>query len=216
MPSEIIVRRSIGVRIIFAVGLLYGAHLFGQAPSAKTSASEPKASKPEIFTAVTANLTSSSGEKLRIQVFRWSTDQDREKLLAALKEKGAEQLGPALQTLPESGYIWAADESLGYTVRYAYREVLHSGGERIILATDRPLGSWSGHPWTTKLESNSVTYPYSVMELVLNGSGRGEGKMSLNSKVVANESGKTIALENSESSPAVLKNVQGPTDHSKN
>ena len=30
---------------------------------------------------------------------------------------------------------------------YAYRQEPFSGGERMILVTDRPLGSWGGKPW---------------------------------------------------------------------
>ena len=200
------------------IGAILALSLFGalkaQAPAGKSPSSEPRPAKVEIFTATTAN-TSAPGTKLRIEVFRWSTDEDREKLISAFKEKGADQLETTLQALPESGYVWT-DESLGYSVHYALREPLHNGGERIILATDRPLGSWSGHPWTAKPESSSVTYPYSVIELLLNSSGRGDGKMSLNSKIVANEAGKTVMLENSESAPAVLKNAQRADAGSKN
>jgi len=209
MPSETSVRGGRGISVVLALSFLGGAKLLGQTPGA----SEQKASKPETFAASTANVTTGGGEKLRIQVFRWSTDEDREKLMVTLKEKGAEQLDTTLQALPESGYIWT-DESLGYSVHYAYRESLKNGGELVILATDRPLGSWSGHPWTAKSAGNPISYPYSVIELVLNSSGRGQGRMSLVSKVVASEAQKTIMLEGNESSPAVLINVQRTNDHS--
>ena len=214
MAWKTAIRKADAIWAISGILFLSGAHAIAQ-PAPKTGAPEPKEGRRERFSATTSNLGSSSGEKLRIDVFRWSSDGDREKLVSAFKEKGAEQLDPTLQALPESGYIWAGDESLGYSVHYAYRQELNNGGERIILATDRPLGSWSGHPWTAKTESNSVSYAFTVIELVLNGSGRGEVKTSLNSKVVLNEAYKTIALESSESSPAVLKNVQRADSASK-
>jgi hypothetical protein len=211
MPSETAFRRGTGFGVVIALSFLSGAKLLGQTPDVN----EQKASKPETFTASTANIATDGGEKLRIQVFRWSTDEDRGKLIAAFKEKGTEQLDTTLQALPESGYIWT-DESLGYSVHYAYREPLKNGGELVILATDRPLGSWSGHPWTAKSGGNPITYPYSVIELVLNSSGRGQGRMSLSSKIVANETQKTIMLEENESSAAVLISVQRTNDHSRN
>lgn len=201
-------------RPLLALSFMAGA-LIAQAPGSKSPSSEPKPAKSEHFNATAANITSAAGTKLRIEVFRWSTDEDREKLITALKETGADQLQTTLQALPESGYVWT-DESLGYAVHYAYREPLHNGGERIILATDRSLGSWSGHPWTAKPENGFAAYPYSVIELLLNSSGRGDGRMSINSKVVANEGRKTILLENSDAAPAALKNVERANARSKN
>ena len=203
------------LRIVLAFSLLAGAPLIAQTKAGKTPSSEPQPAKAETFSAITSNITLAAGTKLRIEVFRWSTDADREKLIAAFKETGADQLQTTLQALPESGYVWT-DESLGYSVHYAYQEPLHNGGERIILATDRSLGSWSGHPWTAKPENGSTAYPYSVIELLLNSSGRGDGRMSINSKVIAGEGGKTITLENSESAPAALKNVERANARSKN
>ncbi len=206
-------RRVDGMRLFLAFSLVTGAQLIAQA--GKNPSSEPSPARTETFSAIAANATSAAGTKLRIEIFRWSTEEDREKLISTFKEKGADQLEPTLQALPESGYVWT-DESLGYSVHYAHHERLNNGGERIILATGRPLGSWSGHPWTAKPEGSSVTYPYSVIELLLNSSGRGEGKMSLNWKVVADEAGKTIMLADSESAPAALKNVQRAGARSKN
>ena len=64
-------------------------------------------------------------------------------MIAAFKEKGDAQLNEAVQGNPSAGYIWT-DETLGYTLRYAFRQTLPNGGERIVLLTDRRLGSWSG------------------------------------------------------------------------
>jgi hypothetical protein len=207
MAWKIAFRKAVAFWATLAILFLGSAYALAQ-PAAKSEAPDSKSATRERFSATTANLGSGSGEKLRIDLFRWSSDEDREKLVSAFKEKGAEQLDTTLQALPESGYVWAGDESLGYSVHYAYRQRQQNGGERIIVATDRSLGSWSGHPWTARTGGNSGNYPFTVIELVLSSNGRGEAKMSLNSKVVLNEADKTIALESSESSPAVLKNVQ--------
>ena len=110
-----------------------------------------------------ANLTSGAGEKLRINMFRWSPDEERDRLLTAFQQNGGNPLLSILQAIPAAGYIWT-DESLGYAVRYAVRQPLASGGERVILVTDRLLGSWSANPWTAKGEGGSENYPFTLIE----------------------------------------------------
>jgi len=204
MKTVTLSRRAIfaGAAFLFHAG----AASAGQSSAGKPAAPEAAASKPVRYSATAANMAVGGGVALRIAVFRWSSDEDRSKLLSAMKEKGADQIGNELQALPESGYVWT-DESLGYSIHYAYRQALPNGGERIIVATDRPLGSWSGHPWAVKSEA-AGSYPFTVIELLLTSGGKGEGKMSLTSKVAADEANKTIALEHAEAAPALLKNVQ--------
>src|ERR1700704_4775319 len=59
----------------------------------------------EAYTATTANLSVGSGEGLRINVFRWSTDDERKKALSMLGEKGHKGLADALASSPSAGYI---------------------------------------------------------------------------------------------------------------
>jgi hypothetical protein len=159
--------------------------------------------KFENFSATTANMAVGNGETLRINVSSWTTEADREKALAAFREKGEQQLLEVLRGAPSAGYIWTS-ESLGYTLRYAHKMPLPNGGERIILATDRPLGSWSRTAW--KAAGGDAAQPaLTVVELRLNRQGRGEGKMSFGAKIAAEDEGKTIALENYDKAPVLLK-----------
>jgi hypothetical protein len=179
------------------------------APSAQPKAQPPAATntqpKFDTFTATTANLASGSGEAIKINVFKWATDEDRTKLLATLGEKGDKALGEAVASAPSVGYVWTS-ESLGYPVRYAAMMMLPNGGERVIVLTDRRLGTWSGAAW--KAGSDANDYPYTLIELRLSRSGTGEGKMSLAAKVGADQTAKTIALENYESAPVLLKSAK--------
>jgi hypothetical protein len=170
-----------------------------QAPAANT---QPKF---DTFTATTANLAAGSGEAIKINVFKWASEEDRTKLLATLGEKGDKGLGEAVSAAPSLGYVWTS-ESLGYPIRYAANLMLPTGGERIILLTDRRLGTWSGAPWKAAKDDND--YKYTLIELRLSKSGTGEGKMSLGGKVAADQAAKTIALENYESAPVLLKSVK--------
>jgi len=161
----------------------------------------------ETYTATAANLSVGSGEALRINVFRWSTDDERQKALSALGEKGDKGLPGALASVPSAGYLWTT-EPLGYTLRYAYKQALPAGGERVILLTDRRLGSWSRVPWKAAAAPDAGDEAFTLIELRLNRAGIGEGKMSLATKVAADHAAGTIALDNYDAAPILLKNVK--------
>jgi hypothetical protein len=177
-------------------------------PKAQTPAASTQP-KFDTFTATTTGLASGSGEALKINVFKWASDEDRGKLVATLGEKGDKALGEAVATAPSVGYVWTS-ESLGYPIRYAAMMMLPNGGERVIVLTDRRLGTWSGAPWKSANDGND--YPYTLIELRLSRSGSGDGKMSLAGKVGVDQTAKTIALENYESAPVLLKSAkrEGP------
>ena len=165
------------------------------------------AAKYETYTATTANLSVGSGEALRINVFRWSTDDERQKALSALGEKGDKGLPGALESAPSAGYLWTS-ETLGYALRYAYKQALPSSGERVILLTDRPLGSWSRTPWKAAATADAGDDSFTLIELRLNRAGIGEGKMSLATKVAPDKDAGTIALDHYDTAPILLKNVK--------
>ena len=158
------------------------------------------------YTATTAN-TSSPGEAVRFDLLRWSTDSERDQLLKAVADTGDGALPNLLQRGPMIGYIWTS-ESAGYSLRYAYRVPTADGGERIILATDRQLGSFEPQRW--KLLGNAVpkNYSFTVIELRVSRAGLGEGKASLTAKVIADKDAKTIALENYSAAPVIFQAVK--------
>jgi hypothetical protein len=161
----------------------------------------------ETYTATAANLSIGSGQALRINVFRWSTDDERQKALSALGEKGGKGLPGELASAPSAGYLWTG-EALGYTLRYAFKRVLPSGGERVILLTDRPLGSWSRAPWKATATTGAGDDSFTLIELRLNRAGIGEGKMSLATRVAPDEAAGTIALDHYDTAPVLLTNVK--------
>src|SRR5207302_65892 len=118
----------------------------------------------EQFTGTMAGVTPGTGATITIDVLRWSSDEDAQKLLAAYKEKGDKQWADALQSQPSLGYIWTSSESVGYTLRYARRLEAPNGGERVILAIERPLGSWERPAWKATGPA-AMDYPFTVVEL---------------------------------------------------
>jgi hypothetical protein len=114
-------------------------------------------------------------------------------------------LASALQKAQSVGMLWTS-ETVGYSIRYAYRVPQPDGSEHIILATDRRLGAWNDF-WKSAGTAPTSDYPFSIIELRLTSAGLGEGKVSLGSINV--DSGvKSIALENYTTLPVVLKAVK--------
>jgi hypothetical protein len=190
-----------GVAILVAPILL-----LAQAPAPKVVAQAPAPKKIERFTGTTVNLNPGAGENLKIDVFRWSTDAERDALLAVLKEKGDSGVGATLEKAPTAGYIWDSG-SLGYSLRYAQKLTLPDGGERIIVVTDRPIGSWGREAWKATGQG-AAPGSFTVVELRLSKQGRGEGKMSLAAKVTADADARTITLENYAAAPVLINNVK--------
>jgi hypothetical protein len=186
------------------LGLVVGTSGNGLAQSPQTH---------ETFTAKAVNMSVGSGQNLKMDIFRWSTEEERSALLAALKDKNDKALTEAIQKATTLGSMWT-NESLGYTIRYAYRGTLANGSERVILVTDGRFGSWSGQVWKPLQSSATADYPFTLIELRFNRTGTGEGKMSMTSGVAADETAKTLALADYDAAPVLLRPVQhaaGPT-----
>ena len=168
--------------------------------------------KRDTFLAKTVNLSIGAGQDVKIDVFRWSTDDERTRIVSALKEK-SEAFVEALEKAPSLGSIWT-NENLGYSIRYAYRDSLANGSERVILLTNGRFGAWSGQIWKP-LHPSEADYPFSLIELRFNRSGAGEGKMSLTTKVVADDAGKTLMLADYDAAPILLRPVKRESGPSK-
>ncbi len=128
---------------------------------------------------------------------------------AAVRRTPESSLVAALAQAPSVGYLWSS-EVAGYALRYAVR-LPQQDGERVVLITDRRLGAWN-ELWKpvgpTANNAAATSYEFSVIELRLNAKGEGEGKISLNGTVALDRVQRTIALENYNALPVILKNVR--------
>src|SRR6516162_7514629 len=248
--------------------LIAGMALAAVQTPAQTTATQPTLS----FTATTDHV-GGAPDSIRINLMRWSTDAERDQLLAAWNLTGLpptggrgararggggdpaledddpalagaspragggggagrggqggggiarggagsaaarrtpeSSLAAALAQAPSVGYLWSS-EVAGYALRYAVR-LPQQDGERVILITDRRLGAWN-ELWkpvgSTANNAAATSYEFSVVELRLNPKGEGEGKISLNGTVALDSVQRTIALENYNALPVILKNVK--------
>ncbi len=146
--------------------------------------------------------TSPVASQVDITINRWSGSVETQRLLTVLKEKGPERLIDALQDVKSVGTI-RTPGNLAYDLRFAYTEPGEDGGTRIFLATDRPISYWEA------VNRPRVSdYPFTFIELRLNGRGEGEGKLALATKLTVSKDGNTIELENYGAQPIALNEVR--------
>lgn len=186
------IRRSAIAAAAFAIML--AAPMTGAAQSGRIT---------ESFSITTVGMTP-AGRSLTADIFRWSTDAERDQLVAAFANGGEKTWPAALQAAPAIGYVWPAYGTVGYTIRYAQRVADGDGSSRVILVTDRRLGSFERLGWKAEGQS-AIDYPFSVVELRVGRNGVGEGKMSLAAKVAVDPATKSIGLDNYAAAPVLLK-----------
>jgi hypothetical protein len=189
------IRKSINGAVALAFMVVFVTAGFSQTASSRTR-----------FSATTAN-TSSPGDTVRFDLTRWSTEMERDQLFMSVQTSGDMGLLALLQKAPTIGYIWTT-ETAGYPLRYAYRVSMADGSDRIILAIDHPLGSFEPQRWKLSGTAPHTGYPFTVIELRISKAGLGEGKTSLNTKVIADATAKTIALDNYAATPALFQGVK--------
>jgi hypothetical protein len=181
---------------IAAIGF---AAVLGGRPAAQTNGS------PERFTAVAINMGTpgrAGANRVDIVVEKWSPTAERDRLLNVLFEKGPEKLLDTLQDLPRVGYF-RTPNSIGYDIHFSQRTALPDHAERIVLVTDRYINFWEA-----RNRPRTVDYPFTVIELRIDGDGKGEGKMSIATKITGNKDTNTIVLENYATQPVMLNDVR--------
>ena len=115
-------------------------------------------------------------------------------------------LSAAIKKASTVGILWTS-ETVGYSIKYAYRLPQPDGGERIVLATDRRVGMWS-NLWQTAAPIAPSDYTFSIIELRVNAKGEGEGRGVVTGKVAVDGAAKTIALDSYGTLPVILKSVK--------
>jgi len=164
-------------------------------------------SAPETYTGFAINLNSGpSTATVDITIERWSTDAERDALLAVLaKEKDSykanEQLLKALVKMPKAGRI-RTPQTLAWDLHYAHQTPLEDGGRRIVVATDRPIGFREA-----RNQSRSMDYPFTLVEIRLDDNDRGQGKILAGTRLLIDKN-KHLVLENYGQQPVRFNEIR--------
>jgi hypothetical protein len=166
----------------------------------------PASAQEERFQAWAVNLSNiatGANTQVDIVVNRWSTDEERDRLVKTFEEKNEQALLTALQRIkPPVGYIRTPD-SVGWDLHFARQVPLAEGGRQIVIATDRPIGFREASE-----RPRSIDYPFTLIELHLDKDGNGEGRASIATKITYDKENKVLELENYSSEPVRLQNVK--------
>jgi hypothetical protein len=203
------------VQIRFAAFFTLGMAvlLFGAPGVAlRAQAPEPRALplRLDAFAVNMSNIATGTTARVDIRIKRWSTAEERERLITTAIEKGQDALLRALQKMPDHGRIsipgWTGPDPhnarLGWTLHYAMWAPGEDGGYRIAIATDRYIGFWEARE-----RPRTMDYPFTLLEIRLDKNGEGTGKMAVATKIQFDKKKKQMVLENYSSEPVRLNKV---------
>ena len=175
------------------------------------SAMPALAQKNKIIESYKANAivqTGGGASMAEINIYRWSSDDERGEILEAIKKATANprtnsrEIAKSLRGQKKAGYAFFANKQ-GYPLRYARSFDMGDGKRQIILATDRPVSFGEVYN-QTQLGDFDVT----LVILNVDENGKGEGRLSLGTEVKWNDAEGKIELTNVSSQPIMLGDVR--------
>ena len=155
----------------FALATAFASGLLIQTPA-------PGAVTPPVarFTANALNIGGDAGPVatlVQIDVDRWSTEDEHNRLVDPLPRNGQSEAASVLRHLPRVGMIRALDLA-GDPVYYARKTTAADKTEHIMLIAIRPMRAFE-----RAMGVNMSAFPFSVVDLNVDASGRGSGTITL-------------------------------------
>jgi hypothetical protein len=186
-----------------AVSLSLAAALVIPMAASRASAKD----EPEILRLSANTVDLNNGVRtasIDIVIERWSTPEEISSLKAILVEGNDDnKLLSAVQKIkPRCGFV-RTSTSLGWDIQVARETPLPDGGRKIVLATDRPVGMWEA-----RNSGRSMDYQFSLAEIRLPATGKGQGKAIRSAQLSFNKEKETLEIENYQREPVRLNNVE--------
>ena len=158
-----------------------------------------------------SNIATGANAVMEIRVDRWSSERERDELIATFVEGGQDRLLAKLRDVPIKGRIhipsWMGPDPyqvrLGWNLRFAMRTPTGDGGADILLATDRYMNFFE-----VRNRPRTYDYPFTFVEIRLASDGTGEGKMAVATQLRFDKREKAIVFEDYSSEPVRLMNVK--------
>lgn len=162
----------------------------------------------QAFAVSMGTVAAGASTTLQITIDRWTTDDERNELIATIVEKDSEELLDALRDQEETGFVRVTGRGAGRTrypsVRLHYARDIRTpdGGRMIRLATDRPIGMWEAIQ-----NPRSMDYTFTLIELRLDENNDGEGSFAVGVEITYDKEKNTLVLENRGFEPVRLTRV---------
>jgi hypothetical protein len=163
---------------------------------------------PIRFNAIAQNLSNVGPRgqaRLQINVTRWTTAEEGAAVMEALKagseSRGTRTLADALFEQEIVG-TFRESRSMSENLRYS-RRTKTEGGQRIILATDRPLAF--AEVWRS---ARTTDYNVTLIILEVDEDGRGEGQIMVGADLSWDDANNQVSITNFASEPIRLTNVR--------
>ena len=175
------------------------AFLLGPRATAQTASN----SEPESFTTVAVNMSNvgrNTTSTVDIDIKRWTSDEERDRLMSIFSEQGPQKLLSALAGTPPVGTIRTPD-SVAYDLHFARNLPGDEGDRRVVIATDRPIGFWEASSG-----SQTLDYPFTLIEIHLDRNGHGTGKLSIATKLTLQDH--MLTIEHYANQPVMLTDVR--------
>lgn len=176
-----------------------------------------QAKKQKTIESYTANVMvmdspgRSNSSILTMNIYGWTSDEDREKVQEAIKEASADirnqsvrRVSTTLRKLGKAGYLFLMGQR-GWPIRYA-REIEVDGERQVILGLDRPVTFSEVYTG-----SQARDFDVTVIILKLDSSGNGEGVASVGTELAWNAAEGHVEITNFSSQPVRLTSVRPTT-----
>ncbi|HEY7289132.1 MAG TPA: hypothetical protein VH583_04785 [Vicinamibacterales bacterium] len=206
-------RLSTKVPRLFLVAALAGVAATPMMIGAQTANSTPLPLPLRLtsFAVNMSNIGTGMAGMVEIRLTKWSTADERKKVITTMVEQGQDKLLSLLQDLPVKGRLrfpnyMGPDPNnlrLGWDIRYAWHTPLPEGGHRIVIAIDRYMSFAE-----VRNQPRTVDYPFTLIEIQLNKDGQGQGKMAYATKIMFDKKKNTVELENFSTEPVRLNEVK--------
>jgi hypothetical protein len=157
-----------------------------------------------------SNIGPGSAGIIEMKIDRWSTAEERKKVITTMVEQGQDKLLSLLQDLPPKGrfrfpnYMGPDPNNLrlGWDIRYTWTTPLPEGGHRVVIGIDRYMSFRE-----VANQPRTVDYPFTLIEIHLDKDGKGQGKMAYATKITFDKKKNNVELENYSSEPVRLNEV---------
>ncbi|HUB29207.1 MAG TPA: hypothetical protein VL967_05895 [Terracidiphilus sp.] len=144
-----------------------------------------------------------AGKSFGFTVFidQWTTDDQAKEFMDTLKENGPDALVKAFGKTKDVGRV-SPTGFTGNSFRFARWRPTPGGGMHIVMVTDRPMRFWEVYN-----SGRSTTYPFGIIVLNVDSTGKGTGTLAPICKIKFNKKGE-LEIENYGQKPLRLVNVR--------